>query len=447
MKQKLTFALLLLSPAIFAQAQKSAGKTTAYAITSQEKGSSKWTEVKLINVETGQQVKSVYESKSVTEPLNARTKQPIEKKDEAAAKPVKKYITIAADPKTNTPERKVMVYATSGLRRDAPFATSSAACAYDSKHERLYYTPMWINELRYIDLKTNTIYYFENEDFGVVTSGSGVQNQITRMVIAADGNGYALSNDASHLIRFGTNKKAVITDLGAVEDAASNGENSIHSKKGYGGDMIADDEGNLYVITANKAVFLINPTLKIATYKGVIKSLPAGFTTNGAAVEKGSSVIVSSATATDAYYRFDLNTLQAEKVSGAETVFNASDLANANLASLKKSKDGPVVNSDSKLIVADEDKAGTGSPKMIIYPNPVTTSNVRLDLSGHTAGNYELRLFDLNGKAISSKTVNITGKQQTVSFRLPLQIAKGTYILKMVAENGNVLNTEKLIVD
>ena len=41
-----------------------------------------------------------------------------------------------------------------------PFATNSAACAYDKKHERLYYTPMGIAELRYIDLKTGKIYYF-----------------------------------------------------------------------------------------------------------------------------------------------------------------------------------------------------------------------------------------------------------------------------------------------
>ena len=84
---------------------------------------------------------------------------------------------------------------------------------------------------------------------------------------------------------------------------------------------------------------------------------------------------------------------------------------------------------------------------MAIYPNPVTNSVVKLDLTNQAAGNYELRLFDLNGKAISSKTINISGKQQTVSFNLPSQLAKGTYILKMLAENGNVVNTEKLIVE
>jgi hypothetical protein len=64
--------------------------------------------------------------------------------------------------------------------------------------------------------------------------------------------------------------------------------------------------------------------------------LPRGFSTNGAIVEGGSNIIVSSASSTMGYYRFDLNTLEAEKVSESENVFNASDLANANLVSEKK---------------------------------------------------------------------------------------------------------------
>jgi len=56
-------------------------------------------------------------------------------------------------------------------------------------------------------------------------------------------------------------------------------------------------------------------------------------------VEEGSKVIVASSESTDGYYRFDLNTLEAERVSPAGTVFNASDLATGNLAFDKKTKD------------------------------------------------------------------------------------------------------------
>jgi len=43
------------------------------------------------------------------------------------------------------------------------------------------------------------------------------------MVIASDGNGYGLSNDANHLIRFTTGKNPTISDLGAISDDAKMG--------------------------------------------------------------------------------------------------------------------------------------------------------------------------------------------------------------------------------
>ena len=58
--------------------------------------------------------------------------------------------------------------------------------------------------------------------FGTVKNQADVAGQIARMVIAGDGNGYALSNDANHLMRFTTGKKPEITDLGPVSDAEAN---------------------------------------------------------------------------------------------------------------------------------------------------------------------------------------------------------------------------------
>src|SRR6478672_1974276 len=160
-----------------------------------------------------------------------------------------------------------------------PFATSSAAMAYDKKHERLYYTPMNIAQLRYIDLKSGKIYFFEDEAFGVVQGRGDVQNQITRMVIASDGNGYAITNDANHLIQFTTGKKPTITDLGPLSDDASNGSYSVHSSGRFGGDVIADANKNLYLIGADRTVYKINLDSRIAGYMGSIKGLPKGFTT------------------------------------------------------------------------------------------------------------------------------------------------------------------------
>ena len=311
---------------------------------------------------------------------------------------------------------------------------------------------MGINQLRYIDLRSNTIYYFEDEPFGVSTGSGDVQNMVTRMVIAADGNGYALTNNGKHLIKFTTNKKATITDLGTLTDNASNGETSIHSFRGYGGDMVADESGNLYVITANRNVFKVNIESRIAIFKGMIKGLPEGFTANGAAVENGTEIIISSATTTKGYYKFDLQDMQAVKISTATSVFNTADLANATLVS-DKNKDAAIKNTEenklavkttsSKAVVVEN----SGKEKLAVYPNPVSTGSVRINFTDYAVGNYELQLIDLSGKMISTQSIILNNKTQVQEYKLPALLARGTYLLKIMNSSNRVMNTEKLIVE
>jgi hypothetical protein len=275
--------------------------------------------------------------------------------------------------------------------------------AYDKKHERLYYTPMGINQLRYIDLKSNKIYYFENESFSSASGPGDAANQITRMVIASDGNGYALTNDGNHLIRFTTGKNPVITDLGALSDDAGNANSSVHSRKGYGGDMIADASENLYLLTANRNVFKISIESKVASYIGAIKGLPEGFSTNGAMVEEGSKVIVASSESAIGYYRFDLTTMQAEKVSTTASVFNASDLANERLAFAKKKKDKKNAEEPKQQLPEDVTKKSPLQNAIVnngisVYPNPVTNGLVRVSFTDQPVGKYSVELIDITGK-------------------------------------------------
>lgn len=276
------------------------------------------------------------------------------------------------------------------------------------------------------------------------------------MVIGGDGNGYALTNNAEHLIRFTTNKKAEITDLGALTDDLSNGKFSIHSGNGFGGDIIADKSGNLYLITANRAVFMINIESKVATYKGYIKGLPKGFSTNGAVVEKGTNVIVTSSTSTSGYYMFDLDTLQAQKLSAAESVYNASDLANSNLIDdRKKKKEDKKTEEPQQQVEEETDEPAIAQRpeisdvkenKINVYPNPVTNSVVNLSFTGYTQGRYEIQVLDLNGKLIHTLDITLNSKSQVQELRLPSIIAKGSYLVKIVGEAGKILNVEKLIV-
>jgi hypothetical protein len=71
---------------------------------------------------------------------------------------------------------------------------------------------------------------------------------------------------------------------------------SIHNKcSSWGGDMIADAFGKLYVISASHAVYVIDINTRIATYKGNIQGLPAGYTTNAAAVNDEGEIVLASA--------------------------------------------------------------------------------------------------------------------------------------------------------
>ncbi|MDB5251485.1 MAG: C-terminal target protein [Flaviaesturariibacter sp.] len=423
MKQKILLLAIMapLFATVFAQ-KKTA--STAYAITGGEKGASDWTEVRLVDVNSGAEVKTIYQNAQTVRVLNARTGKDVQA-TEASTK--------------------------AGL--DKPFATLSAACAYDKKHERLYYTPMGINQLRYIDLKGKEpkVYYFEGEPFGIVSSRRDVPNQVTRMVIASDGKGYALTNNANHLIQFTTGKKPVITDLGPVSDDASN-DVSIHDGGGYGGDMIADAAGNLYLVNANRGVYKIALDSRTATYIGFIRGLPRGFSTNGAVAEGGSTVIVSSSSSTQGYYRFDLNTLKAEKIEGGGPVFNASDLANGTLAFEKKKKDTPqapaeVKNEDARTIVqANPAVPDVARNSISVFPNPVTNGVVKVSFADQPMGRYQVQLLDLGGKLISTREVSIGGKTQLEEIVIPDGLARGSYVVKVTGVTSRSSFSTKIVV-
>jgi hypothetical protein len=573
MKQKLLLTLFIASFCGAVNAQKS----SVYAITGTQKGSNNWTEVRLVDVTSGQELKTVFKNSEETQPLNARTGKPVVKKDlkpealqmarfstdmkpgyevrvtpnvktaplpdnnDARAytiirdgKPlplpdnnnsnVRVYkierdmqssrdaaggsptaTTITRKIKDGTSEKivieingqtvrinrdgnitttknltdvkelqgkmqmvhvetrelqgKMQMIRTEVLMRaapmDKPFSTLSAACAYDKKHERLYYTPLGIAQLRYIDLKSKTpqVFYFEDEQFGALKGRGDVSNQITRMVIGANGNGYALTNNAEHLIQFTTDKKAVITDLGSLTDDVSNGKYSVHNSGGYGGDIIAGKAGELYLITANHNIFEINIKNMTALYKGTIQGLPRGYSTNGAAVEEGSMVLVNSSNSTEGYYHFDMTTLAAEKVQNSGETFNASDLANANLLTFKKEKkeEQPVVAPVQEQVVdiapvKNKPVEQIPETRLSVYPNPVTNSVVNLVLENYVAGKYQARLIDVSGKQLGSKGFTISNKSHTEPFNLPPTIAKGNYLIQLYDQSANGAGIVKLVV-
>jgi hypothetical protein len=294
---------------------------------------------------------------------------------------------------------------------------------------------MWSNDLRFVDLNSNEMTVVVNNDEKYST-GPRVDesNVITRMAFGADGNGYALTNDGNQLIQFTTDNNPVITKLGALIDSKKNNGISVHNQcTSWGGDLIADAFGNLYLFTYRNHIFKINVATRVAEHIGTVKNLPANFTTNGAAVDENGEVFVTSATQTENYYRINLSTLEAKPVDKTEaTVYNASDLANGNLA-YKNTKSNPVL-ADIKL-----------SNAISIYPNPAINKAFAVQFDKLPAGNYSIELTDANGKRIFTKTLGINGLQNE-KINLPKAAATGLYFLKVTNSTGKSVYYDKLIV-
>jgi hypothetical protein len=326
---------------------------------------------------------------------------------------------------------------------NAAFATGVAAMAYDKKNNRLYYTPMLIDQLRYLDLKTMKVFYVTDRSFtGKPQKSPDQGNIVTRMVIASDGNGYAMTNDATQLIRFSTNRKMEITDLGSVVDDQDNKSISIHNScSSYGGDMIADDNGNLFVFSARNNVFKVNIESKVATHLGVITGLPNGFTVNGAAVNDDNQVIVSSAVQSASYFTIDHKTLIATPYKIAGTVWQSSDLANSNL--LSSGNRPSAITTD---VISKNTDVSIGDNKVSIYPNPVTNNQFTIQFNQMDAGNYSIQITDVMGRHVSQRSVSINGDNQSQNIKLNSLVSKGVYLIQVTNANSKAVFSTKIVL-
>jgi hypothetical protein len=326
---------------------------------------------------------------------------------------------------------------------NAAFGTGVAAIALDKKNNRLYYTPMLIDQLRYIDLKTMKVFFVADRAFtGKPQKSPDQGNIVTRMVIASDGNGYAMTNDATQLIRFSTDKKSAITDLGSIVDDQANKNVSVHNScSSFGGDMIADDNGNLYVFSARNHVFKINIESKVATHLGIITGLPEGFTVNGAAVNDENKIIVASATHGGSLYTLDAKTLVAVNYPVAGTLWQSSDLANSNLL---VSGTRPLTKNID--VISRTIPANTGDGKINIYPNPITNKQFVIQFNQLDAGNYTVQVTDVTGRQIVQQSVTVGSENQSQTIKLPSITSGGFYLVKVTDINKKSVFSTKVVV-
>ena len=324
--------------------------------------------------------------------------------------------------------------------KQSPTATMVAAAAYDEAHNKLFFTPMRINELRWIDLddKSQTVKTYSLSDRQFINADvNNVPNQITRMCIGGDGYGYALSNDAMHLIRFSTGRNTTITDLGSVIDAGN--QTTINSPcAGWGGDMVADTKGNLYVVSAQHNVFKVNIESRVSTFITNLKDIPAEYTTNGAAVDETGYLILGSANSTGGFYKVDPQSWKVEKLAAAGTSTNVSDLASSNLLFDTRA---------NKSIVAINDIREVYNERIAAYPNPVSEGMVKVNFEKQPKGNYSIQLVDLVGRVLLTKQINIAGDNQLETLNIDQKAAQGFYLLRVINSNKKVVLAKKLLID
>lgn len=407
MNFKILFSTALIATSLSTLAQE-ANRT--YAITGKADNKFFWSEIRQIDIATGKVTRVVYE--------NGKTP----------------YTTDGVSSKIN------------GMpaANNEPMAFGVAAAALDKDHNRLYFTPMHFAQLRYVDLNSKDA-KFNYLDVDMLKSSSGgyltEESQITRMVIGADGYGYAITNDANHLIRFSTAKKPVVTDLGNLVDADENKGVSIHNKcTSWGGDMIADAYGKLYVISANHNIFVIDPSTRITTHLGTIEGLPSTYTTNGAVVDEAGKIVVSSANSFDGFYKFGLADLKAEKIPTKEQIYNASDLANGNLL-LQKEADAARIGGQPVV----QPITVTSNDAVSVYPNPVTGTRFNVNINSKP-GTYTIIVSDLSGRTLVSQVTTVNSKTQVTAVAFTKAPAKGTYLIKVVNSENQSVYSDKIIV-
>jgi Secretion system C-terminal sorting domain len=408
MRKILPFVLVSIFSAFFANSQ---ADRFAYAITDVNKEGANWSFLRKIDLKTGVFSEVVLNGSDATSfAYDAVTKKQL-------SAPLK-------DDRL-------------GEIANAAFGTGVAALALDKRNNRLYYTPMFIDQLRYIDLKTMKVYFVSGFAFtGIRTKATDQSNIVTRMAIGDDGNGYALTNDGNHLLRFTTGKKITVADLGALVDNPANTTVSVHNScNSYGGDMVADDDGNLFLFSNRMNVFKVNIETKVATHLGAVSGLPATYTINGSAVDDNNQILISSAVDNSSIYTVDIKTLAATPVK-ATGGWRTADLATSNLLATRK----PFPF--ARLLNAIEE---TEDGRIQLFPNPVTNNQFTVQFN-LAEGNYTVQIKDVLGRQVARTKTSIKGQGQTETFQLQALSGKGVYLVKITDQNNKTVFTRKILV-
>jgi hypothetical protein len=315
-----------------------------------------------------------------------------------------------------------------------------AALGYDPENNRLYFAPLFRDGgIRYIDLNKagaqKPIVLLQESYALLERSKDGEGKNITRMAIAGNGKGYAISNDGNNFYRFSTKNNNPVENLGPLVDDEKNGTVSVHNScSGWGGDIVAAANGDLYLFTMRHQVFKINPANRVASFLGTIQGLDASFLVNGAAVnEKGEVVLASSIEAGKKWVIHDMQSLEAKLIEDPHWL-NASDLASGHLLFAKAAAPAPAAN-----------RAVAPVSDVSVFPNPVSNQSLTVVFSGQHPGRYQIDLLNAAGVGASSKTVQVQQRGHTEKMSIR-NLSKGWYVLRVTNASMRVTHSEKVLI-
>lgn len=304
-------------------------------------------------------------------------------------------------------------------------ATAMASLAVNSSGTEMYYMPLYSSNIYAMDLATKKITLIEGK--GINTRSCDLNSHFTRMCSGADGNIYAMTNSGSQLVQIvKKNNSYQVIDLGEVTDLPANGANSIKiMQTGFGGDMVADANGDLYVFAAAGNVFQLSPKTLTADYLGRISNLPADFSLNGAAVNSEGKVVLASAKA-QGYYLVDMDSLAAEKIENSENL-NIYDLA-------------------SKYLVNENRTVTPVFTGIDIYPTMVSEKFVTVKLADKNVnGNVTMEIFNSAGQRALKKT--LIANSRNIEKKVEVgELISGIYVVTLKNEAGDQLLARKIIV-
>lgn len=304
-------------------------------------------------------------------------------------------------------------------------AVNMATLAYDASNNNLVYMPMFSSNIYVLNAKSREITLVEN-NVARVTS-CDINSHFTRMTAGYDGSIYAINNVGTQFIKISkSGNQYNVTDLGIITDDAANGKSSFTiMETGFGGDMIADAEGNFYVFSASGNVFKVVTKELKAKFIGKIAGIPDNYSVNGSAVNSKGNVVIASAKGAP-LYEVDLNTLQAKQLPGEQNL-HIYDLA-------------------SKYFANDKAALGNVFANIDLYPTRVDEKLININVNDKTVkGSVKLNIFDLSGKNVLTQALSVKDGflRQQVYLR---NLVSGAYLVNITDESGKVLLNKKIVV-